>query len=140
MGDLTWELLYVDGGSNDTSMAIAHDVGVDQLLGGDQRRRAAENRNLGLAHATGRFIQFLDGDMTMAPDWPLAAAEFLETHDEFATVCGNLQESEDSVWFRALEIDWAPREGPHSALRRGSYVLSPCIRTFRWFSNGSFLR
>jgi glycosyltransferase involved in cell wall biosynthesis len=110
MGDLTWELLYVDGGSNDASMAIARDVGVDKLLGGDQRRRAAENRNLGLSHATGRFIQFLDGDMAMALDWPLAAAEFLETHDEFAAVCGNLDEASPGILFDALQIDWAPRE------------------------------
>ena len=74
---LSWELSYVDGGSIDTSMDIAREAGVDRLLGGETRRRAAENRNLGLEAATGRLVQFLDGDMSLFPDWPLAAAEHL---------------------------------------------------------------
>jgi len=105
------ELIYVDGGSNDDSMAIAQTHGAGSVLGGDRRRTAAENRNLGLAAARGRYIQFVDGDMVMEPDWPAAALVFLEHHPETAAVCGNLLESQTGAFSKAFEIDWAPREG-----------------------------
>lgn len=108
---LSWELIYVDGGSIDPSMDIAREAGVDRLLGGETRRRAAENRNLGLEAATGRLVQFLDGDMALFPDWPRAAAEFLYGHEDVAAVCGNLEESSPGILFEALQIDWMPREG-----------------------------
>lgn len=106
------ELIYVDGGSTDDSVAVAIEAGVDLLLGGERRRRAAENRNLGLRAARGRFVQFVDGDMALAPDWPAAALGFLREHPECAAVCGNLREAGEGALFRALQIDWAPREGP----------------------------
>lgn len=108
---LTHELIYVDAGSQDDSITVARESGVDRVLGGETRRRAAENRNLGLNVARGRYIQFIDGDMVLAPDWPKAALELLEARDDTAAVCGNLNEANKSAIFRALAIDWAPREG-----------------------------
>lgn len=110
LNGLRWELIYVDGGSTDSSIDIARESGVDHLLGGEKRRRAAENRNLGLAAAKGRFVQFLDGDMLLSPDWPRAALEFLESHHDVAAVCGNLNEADTGILFKALQIDWVPRE------------------------------
>ncbi len=109
--DVTHELIYVDGGSTDDSVAIARSAATDRILGGDKRRRAAENRNLGLMHARGEYVQFVDGDMTIAPDWPLAAVAFLHNHAECAAVCGHIHEANPSRLFRALQMDWAPREG-----------------------------
>jgi len=108
---LSFEVIYVDGGSADDSIEKVRRVGVDQILGGEKRRRAAENRNLGAYAAQGKYIQFLDGDMTLASDWPKAAVDLLVERPEVAAVCGNLREAGDGVWLRALEIDWAPREG-----------------------------
>mgnify|MGYP005841872839 CR=1 FL=1 len=105
------EVIYVDGGSEDDSIDIARQAGLDQVLGGEKRRRAAENRNLGLQAARGEYIQFLDGDMTLAPDWCAAAAAFLDANSGVAAVCGNIRELRDSVFFRAMEIDWGIREG-----------------------------
>ena len=64
---LSWELIYVDGGSIDTSMDIAREAGVDRLLGGETRRRAAENRNLGLEAATGDWCSFWTGTWPCFP-------------------------------------------------------------------------
>lgn len=106
-----WELIFVDGGSTDNSREIATAAGVHQLLGGEKRRKAAENRNLGLAHARGRYVQFLDGDMVMDPAWPKAAVAVLERDPVVAAVCGVLLERNTSAVYRALQLDWESPEG-----------------------------
>ncbi|NIA16359.1 MAG: glycosyltransferase, partial [Nitrospiraceae bacterium] len=108
---LSAEIFYVDGGSQDNSLAIAAEAGVDQTLGGEKRRRASENRNLGLRTAKGRYVQFVDGDMIVAPDWPQAAVRYLDQHPQTAAVCGNVREKTQSVLHQAMELDWLPREG-----------------------------
>lgn len=105
------ELIYVDAGSADDSMRIAQEAGADHVLGGDQRRKAAEARNVGLHAATGEFVQFIDGDMTLAPDWPRAAFGFLRGDSDYAVVCGGLREANRSLLFRALQLDWTPSDG-----------------------------
>lgn len=106
------EIIYVDAGSNDESIEIAKDVGADHILGGERRRRAAENRNLGSSHARGHYVQFVDGDMRLAADWPAAAAAFLDAHPDSAAVCGNLREKAQGLFHQAMELDWLPRQGP----------------------------
>ncbi|MCC6486626.1 MAG: glycosyltransferase family 2 protein [Candidatus Hydrogenedentes bacterium] len=108
---IPYEVLYVDGGSQDDSMAIAHDCGVPRVLGGDRRRRAAENRNLGAAQARGVYIQFIDGDMTLDPAWPAAAIEYMNLHDETAVVCGRLEEANQGFIFQVAQLDWRQSEG-----------------------------
>ncbi len=66
-----WELLLVDDGSTDESGVLC-----DRLTGQDAHIRvfhktnggASSARNLGLAHAAGDYILFLDGDDTLEPD------------------------------------------------------------------------
>jgi len=108
---IAYEIIYTDGGSADNSRAIARDRGADKILGGDQRRRAAENRNLGLTAAKGQFIQFVDGDMTLDADWPKAALAFLQAHPRAAAVCGLLKEVNPSTFYQALQIDWHQKTG-----------------------------
>jgi len=109
--ELTTEIIYVDGGSTDDSIAIAEAAGVDRILGGEKQRRAAENRNLGLAEARGELVQFVDGDMVLDPNWPAAALRILHEHDDVAVVFGRLQEVNQNVFYRALQIDWQYPEG-----------------------------
>lgn len=109
---LRTELIYVDGGSTDESVEIARECGVDQILGGERRRKAAENRNLGLAAARGEFVQFLDGDMVIEPGWPKAALALLAHEPGCAAVCGVLLERNRSATYRALQLDWENPEGP----------------------------
>ena len=108
---IPYELLYVDSGSEDGSIQIAEEAGVDRVLGGDRRRRAAESRNLGLRSAQGEYVQFLDGDMALIPDWIRAGLDFLGGHRGYAAVHGDLREANQSLLFRALELDWASAEG-----------------------------
>lgn len=112
METLSTELIYVDGGSQDDSIIIARRANVDKILGGEKRRGAAENRNLGSKAAKGRYLQFVDGDMVMYPDWPTQAVAFLTTHEDSAAVCGRIKETNQSAFYQALQIDWSEKEGP----------------------------
>jgi glycosyltransferase involved in cell wall biosynthesis len=108
---LDTEVIYVDGGSDDDSVSVAQDAGVPLVLGGEKRRRAAENRNLGMQAASGEYVQFLDGDMTLDPEWCVAAHAFMTKSPGVAAVCGNLHEVRENVFYRAMELDWGVREG-----------------------------
>ena len=109
--DISYELIYVDGGSEDDSVSVVEHCVVDKILGGEKRRKAAENRNLGLKAAQGEFIQFLDGDMKMNPDWPSIAIAFLKKNKNVAAVSGILKEVNPSAFYRALQMDWQQEEG-----------------------------
>lgn len=109
--EISSEIIYVDGGSQDDSIEIAKAAGVDRILGGDRRRRAAENRNLGLKCSTGKFIQFIDGDMVMDAQWPAVAIRFLRKQKKVAAVCGNLRERNPSFLYQVFQIDWQMEEG-----------------------------
>ena len=110
-GKLSAEIIYVDGGSQDDSIEVAKAAGIDRIIGGGLRRSAAENRNLGYKNASGRFIQFIDGDMVINSNWPKHAAAFLTSHEQTAAVCGKIREMNPSAFYQALQIDWSEEEG-----------------------------
>jgi len=63
------EIIVVDDGSADDSLAIARQFSSDQLHVIAQNNRGASSaRNRGLAEARGEFIQFLDADDLLAPN------------------------------------------------------------------------
>lgn len=67
----TWpniEIIVIDNGSEDNSAAIARGFGDRVTLLAGERPGAAAARNVGLAHAKGEFIQFLDADDLLDPD------------------------------------------------------------------------
>ena len=105
------EIIYVDAGSSDDSVHIAESHGVRVIPGGETPRRAAENRNLGLQHALGQYVQFVDGDMVMNPDWISPAMTVLDEQPEVAVVFGRLEEVNQNAFYQALQIDWYHPEG-----------------------------
>ena len=86
------ELIVVDDGSNDGSRAAIESFG-DRLRLLEHPGRANKGQsaalNLGLAHATGRYIAFLDSDDVWMPDKLAVQVRYLEQHADVGLVYGN---------------------------------------------------
>ena len=67
-----WELILVDDGSSDTSIAVIQTMQQKdtriKLLQNNENMGPARTRNLGIEHAKGRYLAFLDSDDIWHPD------------------------------------------------------------------------
>ena len=107
-------IVYVDSGSSDTSIHEASILGVDTLsLDMSMPFTAARARNAGakylLTKYTGlNYLQFIDGDCEMQPEWIDNAYRFLEDHKNYAVVCGRRRERfpEHSIFNHWCDIEW----------------------------------
>jgi peptidoglycan/xylan/chitin deacetylase (PgdA/CDA1 family)/SAM-dependent methyltransferase len=91
----SYEVLIIDDGSTDGSPLLA-----DELAGGSKgritvlrhpggvNRGLASSRNLGIRHAQGEFIVFLDSDDTIHPEKLAHDILILEAHPEAGAVVG----------------------------------------------------
>ena len=78
------QVILVDDGSTDNSLAIAQEAAREEkrivvLLQPHAGQSAA--RNLGLKHAQGEYVAFVDADDTIAPDWCEKHVEAIEGVD-----------------------------------------------------------
>jgi len=107
-------IVYVDSGSQDASVAHAGDAGahvvaLDMSLPftAARARNAGAERLFAVAQDTD-YIQFIDGDCTLDPQWPAAAAAYLDGAPHAGVVCGRLRERhpEASLFNRLCDIEW----------------------------------
>jgi len=106
--------VYVDSGSTDGSAWLARSVGCEVVeLDPAAPFTAARGRNAGLArlrelHPGLEFVQFIDGDCELHPDWLDRAAREFAARPDVAIVCGHLHErSPDvSIYNRLCELEW----------------------------------
>jgi glycosyltransferase involved in cell wall biosynthesis len=90
-----WELLLVDDGSTDPSTEMARRLAAEfpervRYLehGGHQNRGMSAARNLGLRHARGSYVAFLDSDDVWVPHKLEEQVAVLEDHPEAGMVYG----------------------------------------------------
>jgi len=107
------ELIYVDSGSSDGSVALAERLGAKTLALTPVRPTAALGRNAGWRAAMGEMVLFLDGDTVVDKNF---AAEAMREFDDAAVACawGHRREMypNDSAYNRVLDLDWMYAPGP----------------------------
>jgi glycosyltransferase involved in cell wall biosynthesis len=93
-----WELLLVDDGSTDRSTEIARRYAAahpDRIRylehAGHENRGMSASRNLGLRHARGDYVAFLDADDVWLPEKLARQTAILDAHPTVAMVYGRTE-------------------------------------------------
>lgn len=106
------EIIYVDGGSDDDSVALARQFkGVKIVELKQKRPTPGRGRNAGWQHASYDKILFLDGDTVLDPSWVGKAISKLE--GDFVAVCGRREEEDrhKNLFHLISNIEWDCTEG-----------------------------
>lgn len=107
-------IVYVDSASQDQSVTNARQLGA-QVIELDMSRpfSAARARNEGWqralqSHPSVEFVQFVDGDCELQPDWMPKARQTLLDNPAVVAVCGRRKERfpEASVYNRLCDLEW----------------------------------
>ena len=106
------EMIYVDSGSTDLSLAIPRRLGAATIALQAARPTAAMGRNAGWKAACGSIVLFLDGDTILDSRFVLdSLGEFGDP--AVAVIWGHRREirPEDSIYNRVLDLDWVYAPG-----------------------------
>lgn len=112
--DEVTRVVYVDSGSSDGSVPLAHSLGVEVVeLDMAIPFTAARGRNAGIDHlenigSVPSFIQFVDGDCEIMAGWFSAAMSEIQKRDDIAVVCGRRHERhpDRSLYNRIVDMEW----------------------------------
>lgn len=116
-------IVYVDSGSTDGSVVEAKARGVivvelDMSIPFTGARARNEGFDYLMAHhPQTQYVQFIDGDCELLPDWTSAATKVLDESSELAIVFGRLRERfpEASPYNQLADIEWDVPVGEASA-------------------------
>lgn len=126
-----FELIVVDDGSQDDTHAVVQALNRGSIRYLRQRNRGlAAARNLGLAHATGEFVAFLDADDRFLRDHLQISLAALSEHPEVAFVCGDLQTFGIPDDFEHVH-SCAPTPDHYASLLRGCFIVNVGACLFR---------
>jgi GT2 family glycosyltransferase len=120
---VTENIVYVDSGSTDGSVAVAKEIGASVVMLDLSRPfTAARARNDGFAMLIGlrpnvRYVQFVDGDCILSAGWIDKALEFLERRDDVAIACGRRRERHPaaSIYNQLCDLEWDTPVGETAA-------------------------
>jgi glycosyltransferase involved in cell wall biosynthesis len=134
-----YEIIVVDDGSTDDSVAVAQSFGARVLrTGGNYGPPAA--RNVGAEQAGGDVLLFVDSDVALEPDATRIALEMLGADPRIGAICGTFRPEPlipDGLIeeYRCLQLAYAMGgEGPIST----SYTAILAIRTEVFREIGGF--
>lgn len=107
-------VVYVDSGSSDCSVALAHSLGAHVVeLDMSVPFTAARARNVGWRRVRDLnpdllLVQFVDGDCAVVDGWIKLAHDFLSEHPGVVAVCGRRRERhpERSVYNLLCDLEW----------------------------------
>jgi GT2 family glycosyltransferase len=120
---VTENIVYVDSGSTDDSTAAAKEIGaLVVMLDLSRPFTAARARNEGFAtlrrlRPNVSYVQFVDGDCILSPDWINKALAFLEQRDDVAIACGRRRERHPaaSIYNQLCDLEWDTPVGEAAA-------------------------
>lgn len=129
-------VVYVDSGSTDESVAFAKGAGVEVvLLDMATPFTAARARNAGWRRLVElrpdvEFVQFLDGDCEVDPDWIPTAVRALDAEAPLAVVCGRRREiaPQDSDFNRLCDMEWNTPVGETEACGGDALMRMTALR------------
>jgi len=119
VADIDVSVVYVDSGSSDGSVELAKSFDVVvHALDPEKPFSPSRARVEGVEQLLSRFpdisfIQFLDGDCELDPDWMKNAVNYLKSNDDTAVVCGMLDEAfpESSIYNKLSPQRWKQSTG-----------------------------
>ena len=107
-------VVYVDSGSTDGSVEMARSLGVEVVeLDTSVPFTAARARNAGFERLESlwpdcRYVQFVDGDCQVDPNWLTIARDELDRRQDVVVVCGRRREREPdaSIYNHLCDLEW----------------------------------
>jgi glycosyltransferase involved in cell wall biosynthesis len=129
-------IVYVDSGSTDGSVALARSLNVEVVeldltipFTAARARNAGFERLLQIAPDI-RFVQFVDGDCEIHPEWLAQGAEALGADEKLGVVFGRLRERhpDRSVYNRLCDIEWDVPVGERKASGGNALMRVEAVR------------
>jgi peptidoglycan-N-acetylglucosamine deacetylase len=132
------EIVVVDDGSHDRTVAIAEGFSGVTVLRQDHRGAAAA-RNLGAAHACGEILVFVDGDMEFPPGWVDAMVAPLDDPSVDGTFTADIHVANgDKRWARAHMLGRGLPATTHFRDRPDTFEIHRAVRAARFQEVGGF--
>ena len=108
------QIVYVDSGSTDDSVQLAHSLGIEVVnLDLSIPFTAARARNAGFARLMEitpqiEWVQFVDGDCQLVDGWISRGQIELESNPSLAVVCGRRRERfpQSSIYNQLCDLEW----------------------------------
>jgi GT2 family glycosyltransferase len=134
--------VYVDSGSTDGSVEFARSVGVEVVeLDTSVPFTAARARNRGFERLieirpTCRYVQFVDGDCQVDPDWLSVARAELDQRPGVVVVCGRRRERYPgaSVYNKLCDLEWDTPVGEAAACGGDAMMRVESLRAVGGFN------
>lgn len=136
LASLGGRVVYADSASTDASLSIARQCGVRIVeVDPSDGLTPARGRNDGFKQLIEwlpdcQFVQFVDGDSSVEPNWLAEGVSFLTEHPNVAVVCGDIEErhTDTSVYNWLCSNEWAGPVGEVRSCGGNALIRSVAFR------------